>query len=97
MLRGHIVDLLAAPDASDVAAPLIDEVVAEARAADAPSVSCWLPEHHPYRGALAAAGFFSLGETSVVYRAVSMPAEELAFLERSDAAMHFTYGDTDFV
>ena len=93
----HVADILVAPNEVAVAGELIDHVISQARASDSPSVSCWMPERHPYRGVLGAAGFFSLGDTAVLYRPVSMPAEQLAFLERPDASMHFTYGDTDFI
>jgi len=93
----HVVDLLITPGEMQVASALIRDAVDHARAAGSASVSCWTPDHHPYRNALQALGFFSLGDTAVLYRPVSMPAAQLAFLEERDASMHFTFGDTDFV
>lgn len=93
----HIADILVAAGEPAIAGALLDEVTRHARAAGTMAVSGWLAEHHPYRAAFRARGFVPMGGTSIVYRAVAMPAEELAFLERSDAAMHFTYGDTDFI
>jgi hypothetical protein len=93
----HIADVLVAPGEPATLGALLDEVTRHARAAGSMAVSGWLAEHHPYRAAFRSRGFVPLGGTSIVYRPVAMPAEELAFLERSDAAMHFTYGDTDFI
>jgi hypothetical protein len=93
----HVADLLVATGEPAMAGALLDEVVRHGRAAGTMAVSGWLAEHHPYRGAFRSRGFVPLGGTSIVYRPVAMPAEELAFLARSDAAMHFTYGDTDFI
>ena len=59
---------------------------------------CWLPQRHPYRRALRAAGLVALGRrTSLVYRTVSMSAEELSFLGDRGTSMHLTEGDTDFI
>jgi len=93
----HVVDILVAPEETATVPALLADAIQQAREAGSPAVSCWMAEHHPYRSALAAAGFFSLGDTAIVYRAVSMPLEQLAFLDRRDASMHFTYGDTDFI
>lgn len=93
----HLADILVAEDEPSVAGALLDEVVQHAEIAGSAAVSGWLAERHPYRAAFQARGLVPLGGTSIVYRAVSMPAEELAFLERSDASIHFTYGDTDFI
>lgn len=93
-----VADLLVTPEEPAVAAALIADAVQTARANGSAAVGCWLPQRHPYRGALSAAGFVALGRTtSLVYRAVSMTDEQLAFLREPDTAIHFTEGDTDFI
>ena len=93
-----VADILVAPHEPSVANALVDDAVRGGRAAGSAAVSCWLPQRHPYRAALRASGFVALGgPASLVYRAVSMPEEELAFLGDRDASWHFTHGDTDFI
>ena len=93
-----VADLLVAPGEAAVAGALIEEAVRAGREAGSAAVSCWLPQRHPYRRALRAAGFVALGRrTSLVYRTVSMSAEELSFLGDRGTSMHLTEGDTDFI
>jgi len=93
-----VADLLVAPGEASVAGALIEEAVRAGREAGSAAVSCWLPQRHPYRRALRAAGFVALRRrTSLVYRTVSMSAEELAFLGDRGTSMHLTEGDTDFI
>jgi len=93
----HIADILVATDQPGVTDALLEEVARHARTAGKAAVAGWLAERHPYRAAFRSRGFVPLGGTSIVYRPVAMPAEQLAFLEERDASMHFTYGDTDFI
>ena len=94
----HVADILATRAEPTVANALVQDAVRGARAAGSAAVSCWLPQRHPYRPALRAAGFVSLGgPASLVYRAVSIPEEQLAFLGARDAPWHFSHGDTDFL
>lgn len=93
----HVSDLLVLPGELEVVAALLEDAIDGARAAGSAALSCWLPPRHPYRGAFRAAGLFTLGDTAVLYRPVSMPAEELEFLQARDASMHLMHGDTDFI
>lgn len=93
-----VADLLVAPGETSVAGALIADAVGAAREAGSEAITCWFPRRHPYRAALHAAGLVALGrETSLVYRAVSMTDEELAFLREPGTSMHLTEGDTDFI
>lgn len=94
----RVADILVAPEETSVAAALMEDAVRVGRDAGSTAVTCWLPERHPYRGTLRAAGFVVLGRTTpLVYRAAAMGEEALAFLQESDASMHLTEGDTDFI
>jgi hypothetical protein len=96
--RGYLVDLLALPDRLDVVALLAAEQQAELADAGCAEVLCWLPERHPYRAVLHRAGFLDArNQPHVTYRPCGTTAEELAFLSRPDAPIHFTLGDTDLV
>lgn len=69
----RVADILVAPGEAWVANVLLEDAVSWAREAGSAAVTCWLPERHPYRGALRSAGFVVLRRTTpLVYRAAAM-------------------------
>jgi len=94
----NIADMLVDPAESSVAVSLVEDAVSLSRDAGVAGVVCWLPQSHPYRGALRRLGFFALNRrTPLVYRGVAMTDDELAFLRRPETAIHLMRGDTDLV
>lgn len=96
--RGLLADLLALPGRIDVVRSLVVETVNALRAKGASEIECWLPEHHPYWGALSHYPF-DHKRRSVDYRIA--PAKEyeslvtIPFREDPKAAIHVTMGDSD--
>ena len=94
----QIADLLVLPGRVAVAETLIRDAVELAKQGSAHVISTRLPRHHPYRSALARAGFFDVGSTAGELVAPrGMPPADLAFLDRADARVHHVLADSDFV
>ena len=93
--RGYVADVLVAPGRRDALEALIDAALERLRAGDIDDVSCWLPRGHAYGGALRRRGFARFGEAQLGISALSIAAEELAFLLDSDAPIHLTLADVD--
>jgi hypothetical protein len=95
--RAHIADVLALPGRLDVVAALVDDAIAYAMREQATALDCWLPDQHPYRGALIDRGFRHKRRLKPVYLPLRLPPGDLAFLADRNAAVHFVLGDTDLV
>ena len=96
--RWEIAELLVAPARPEVVEGLVGDVVRRARQAGASAVSLWLPVRHPYTVALRRHGFFGVPpRRGLVYRPGDAGPDLLAPLDRRDARLHFTIGDTDLV
>lgn len=96
--NAQLVDILALPRRADVAESLIRDAIQLADEGHASVITTRLPKRHPYRPALARAGFFDIGHIAgemIVAR--GMPDEELAFLDTEDARIHLVYADSDSV
>ena len=96
--RGLLADLLALPGRIDVVRSLVVESVSALRANGVSEIECWLPEHHPYWGAISHYPF-DHKRRSVDYRIA--PAKEyeslvtIPFREDPKVPIHVTMGDSD--
>ena len=96
--KGQIADLLTRPGRTDVAISLVREALVHFGRAGVAKSECWLPTHHPYRGALEGLGFRETKRTlHLTYGAFRMAEADLAFLSEADAAFHYASGDLDLV
>jgi hypothetical protein len=96
--RGYLADILALPGRTDVARSLIRDALDQFRGLGIGRADCWLPSHHPYRRAFAAAGFVHRRIVGPTWTPLALPMSELAFLGNDPrAAIHYTLGDTDLV
>ena len=97
-LRCEIADLLTVPGRADVQRALLKAAVDAASSCEAAAITIWLPSFHPYARALRSTGFWSFpAATGVVYRIARARASGLGVLQKTDARLHFTIGDTDLV
>lgn len=96
--RVVIADMLAAPGRLDVVGALVGDAARIAEEEGAPTLSCALPAHHPYREALLEAAFHDVGDDArLQYRPHGDRSEQLAFLgDDPEAAIHLTFGDFDY-
>lgn len=95
---GYVAELLVLPGRDDVASVLASECLSRARAAGVEKARCWLPQLHPYRAAVVAAGFSRVKETrAFTYEVLQASQAALAFLADPQAPVHLTVGDTDLV
>ena len=95
---GILADLLALPERLDAVEALAHDAVALLGAGGAAGVSTWLPNRHPYRSVLRRVGFVAAPRPIPIrHRSQRLPPEELAFLDRRDARIHFVIGNTDLV
>jgi len=93
-----LADILALPGHLDVAESLIRDSIDLAKSAGASSIATRLPKRHPYRPALARAGFFDIGHIAgELVASRGMPVEDLAFLADEDTRIHHVLADADYV
>ena len=101
--RGHLVDILTAPQRNDVARTLISAVERCARAEGAVAIECWLGMRHPYASALRAAGYSIVPARSEELQRkfgiepVKGDPSLLAFLHDPTASIHVLEGDSDTI
>jgi hypothetical protein len=96
--RGYLADVLALPGRTDVVGQLVREGARRLRALGVSSAVCWVPQLHPYREVVVAAGFSRVKRTmAFTYEVLQAPEGALAFLAEPDAQMHVMIGDTDLV
>jgi len=101
--RGHLVDLLVAPERDDVVRTLVTAVERCARAEGAVAVECWLGLRHPYARALRAAGYAVVSERSAELQRkfgiepVKGDSSSLEFLSDPNASIHVLEGDSDTI
>lgn len=96
--EGFVAELLALPGRLDVVEALARDVTGLLREKGAARIVCWLPARHPYRSVLRRLGFLSLGRHFPSrYRAERVRLEDLEFLERRSARLHYVIGNTDIV
>ena len=92
--RAHLDDLCARPDRDDIVSGLIGAAEAYALERGAAALHCQMVQAHPFNKVLADHGFV---DARLTFNFVSMPLriglEEVAVLERRDAAVHLTGGD----
>jgi GNAT superfamily N-acetyltransferase len=89
----HVCDLVVRETARGLLSAVLEGVHAFAAAQEAPTVTCWMPDFHPYATAFAAAGF-ARDETNNRYAFVTGSPDLLARL--ADAtAWHFSQADND--
>jgi GNAT superfamily N-acetyltransferase len=95
--RAVIADLLALPGRLDAASALLHAALSSLQRSGFQRAVASFPERHPYRPLLDRAGFVLKRNKEVThYRPTgAVPADELAFLQDPDAALHFTRGDRD--
>lgn len=93
--KGFIADLLVLPDRLDAVEALAANALDHFAAAGLPAVRCWSPRLHPYRDTLLRSGFQPL--RPVERFGIGRQGRELALVEDSNTAVHFTVGDTDIV
>ena len=100
-VRGHIVDLLALPDRTDVVRALIDDALAQLEAAGAAAIECWMLRRHPYADVLRRAGFVRLPRASgdvdeeISIYGRGMTTAERARLSSPQARIHLVRADFD--
>lgn len=93
-----LADILVLPDHPQVAESLIRDAVDLAETAGAQSITTRLPEHHPYRSALARIGFFDIGPAAgELLDPRETPEAELALLDHPDTRIHHVLADSDYV
>jgi hypothetical protein len=96
--NAQLADILTLPGRADVAESLIRDAIQLAGEGDASVITTRLPKRHPYRPALARAGFFDIGHVAgELIAARGMPDDDLAFLDSEDARIHLVYADSDSV
>ncbi len=96
--QAHLVDVLALPDAHEVAETLIRDSMQIAQQRGARSLRCRLPRRHPYSRALRRAGFVDLGALGgELIDPDVLDADVFEFLGNEEARIHLTYGDSDAV
>lgn len=94
--QAHVADILALPGQPTVAESLIRDAVDLAKRAGVNSIRSRLPKRHPYRSALARAGFFDIGHVAGELVAPRrMSAAELDFLNDEDTRIHAVLADSD--
>jgi predicted N-acetyltransferase YhbS len=95
---GYIADLFALPDRADAIEALVADALTTFRQEGLSTGECRLPEHHPYRPVIEAAGFVARSRpVDEIYMALRVSEEALAFLLDPSAALHITMGDSDIV
>jgi hypothetical protein len=95
---GYLCDVLALPGREDAVALLAAESLRRQRKKGVEETMCWLPSRHPYRDALASAGWSDAKRSrAFTYEALYTPEADLAFLMDEDASVHLMIGDTDLV
>ena len=95
---GQIVDLLVLPGREDVLDALLAAADRALREAGAEHGEVRLTAGHLYAAAVRSCGFAaSVPDTSYNYRALALPAEEVAFLAEPGVRIHLTAGDSDWV
>ncbi len=93
-----LADILVLPGHLEVAESLIRDAIDLARNAGAHAISTRLPERHPYRPALARAGFFDIGPVAgELLDPRQTPEAELALLDHKDTLVHPVLADADYV
>jgi hypothetical protein len=96
--KGYLADVLVLPGRTDVAASLASEALRRLQAAGVEKAECWIPASHPYRKALAEAGFSRLRRTKrFTYEPLQATEADLSFLDDREASAHLTAGDTDLI
>jgi hypothetical protein len=94
----YVAELLVLPGQNDVAGALAAECLSRARSAGVEKARCWLPQLHPYREVVVAAGFSRVKETrAFTYEVLQAPQGSLVFLKDPEAQAHITVGDTDLI
>jgi GNAT superfamily N-acetyltransferase len=95
---GHIVDLLALPDRSDVVQALLRRAIDLLSNKGVARVECWRVVDHPYRIVLERCGFETLRRThGIELASLQGQDEEMAFFADPKSAVHIMAGDTDLV
>jgi GNAT superfamily N-acetyltransferase len=95
---GFIPDILALPGRLDVVDSLVRDAAEYLQACGVPHAECWLLSNHPYAGILKRCGFYRrTGRVPPTLEAVNVLRSDIEFLAGTDAAIHFTAGDTDLV
>lgn len=97
--RGAVLaDMLTLPGRADVAESLVSDAIELAHQHRSPLIRCWMPRVHPYRNALADAGFVQYRTPmSFNYRARECDPADLALLQETQARVHFMTADTDHI
>jgi hypothetical protein len=96
--RGYIADLLSLPGEADTLRALLSDATCYFQRNGVQEVDCWVAAYHPYRQALADAGFTRRRrKIPLSYRHLRLPAEKLAFLRGRRARIHIMAADTDLV
>ena len=97
--RAILADLLTLPERLDVAAPLVEFVTSEVRAAGAASVRTWLPRKHPYTPVLKACGYIGIRRSPGANIRIKRLSEDdrRLILDDPDTRIHMMPGDTDMV
>jgi predicted N-acetyltransferase YhbS len=94
----HIADLLVLPGRSDVADALVVDALEIAARSGAGALVCWLVCDHPYFELVRGRGFVVTGSSpGCMVRNEKLEPDALAFLERPEARVHLTAGDSDWV
>jgi hypothetical protein len=93
---GHIAYLLTLPDRTDVIHALVAAALARMGAPGLSHASCVLPQHHPYRPDLIAAGFTGEGKHVPLTARPRIGDPALPFLRRQ-SPIHWMLGDTDLI
>jgi hypothetical protein len=94
----HIADLLALPGRRDVADALVVDALEIAARSGANAVVCWLMHDHPYLELVRGRGFIVTGSTpGCMVKNEKLEPGALDFLDRPEARVHLTAGDSDWV
>ena len=94
----HIADLLVLPGRTDVADALVVDALEIAAGSGANAVVCWLMADHPYFDLVRGRGFIVTDATSgCMVKNEKLEADALDFLDRPEARVHVTAGDSDWV
>ncbi len=96
--NGYIADVLALPGRSDVVRSLVDDALGLFCEGHVESITCWMIARHPYNGILRRCGFIdSRRDVGFRYQLVSLDSDQVEFLSETDARIHLTQGDSDWI
>ena len=96
--NGYIADVLALPGRSDVVRSLVDDALGLFCEGHVESITCWMIARHPYNGIFRRCGFIdSRRDVGFRYQLVSLDSDQVEFLSKTDARIHLTQGDSDWI